>query len=208
MQQLADELVELVTGPQTPVAPKAAAQVQEQLAAKLQRKRRALERDANLAEFRTLAAGTEPDAFFALLTDGAPAEVVAMLTAHPGLVGWLDRLRGTDRPPVFVSGHFDDVVEVSSGYGKGRSKPEDYLDAFRDYLETHRNALPALMAVMQRPRELTRTRAARAAPDARRSGVHGGVAAQRVPRHDEPGGRRRHRRVHPPGGAGRSTRTV
>ena len=157
VQQLADELVELVTGPQTPVAPKAAAQVQEQLAAKLQRKRRALERDANLAEFRTLAAGTEPDAFFALLTDGAPAEVVAMLTAHPGLVGWLDRLRGTDRPPVFVSGHFDDVVEVSSGYGKGRSKPEDYLDAFRDYLETHRNALPALMAVMQRPRELTRT---------------------------------------------------
>ena len=54
-----------------------------------------------------------------------------------------------------MSDHLDEVVEVARGYGGGQ-KPADYLDSFRDFIDTHQNELPALVAVTQRPRELTR----------------------------------------------------
>src|SRR5205814_920608 len=49
----------------------------------------------------------------------------------------------------------DAVVDVSRGYGEAR-KPEDFLDAFRDYVHKNINTIAALKLVVQRPRDLTR----------------------------------------------------
>ena len=153
-ERLVGELADVSRDP-SPVGVRAAVLVQEQLAAKLQRKASALEDAGNAESFSVLAKGDSPGDLVELVKDGAPQHVAAYFADRGDLVSWLDRLKGKTRPPVFISDDEDEVVETSRGYGDGQ-KPEDYLDSFRDYLETHKNELPALIAVTQRPRELTR----------------------------------------------------
>ena len=49
----------------------------------------------------------------------------------------------------------DELLEHTRGYGKGE-KPEDYLDAFAQYVKTNLNEIAALNIVCTRPKELTR----------------------------------------------------
>src|SRR5690606_13681489 len=56
---------------------------------------------------------------------------------------------------MFVSDSHDEVVKVYRGYGKAK-KPGDYLEEFEQYIKEHLNQVPALQAVVQRPRDLTR----------------------------------------------------
>jgi len=44
---------------------------------------------------------------------------------------------------------------VQEGFGNNTA-PGDYLDGFREYVQQNVNAIPALIVVTQRPRELTR----------------------------------------------------
>jgi type I restriction enzyme R subunit len=67
----------------------------------------------------------------------------------------LDTPATGDGPPVLVSHHPDEVKLVERGYGKA-TKPADFLASFRQFLATHRNEIPALLVVTQRPRDLTR----------------------------------------------------
>ena len=56
-----------------------------------------------------------------------------------------------------ISERVDHVREVKRGYGKdGDRRPGDYLDSFRDFIQSNLNRLPALLVVTQRPRDLTR----------------------------------------------------
>ena len=49
-------------------------------------------------------------------------------------------------------------MEVTRGYGKENlSRPEDYLDAFSDFVKNNVNQIAALNIVCTRPRELTRS---------------------------------------------------
>lgn len=86
--------------------------------------------------------------------NSAPAEVARWFQEHPTIAQRLDAT-GTGRSPILISRHDDEVVEVGRGYGDAE-KPEDYLSAFKHFLETHLNEIPALVVVTQRPRELTR----------------------------------------------------
>ena len=153
-EQLVQELESLTTQT-TEVAARAAELVREQLAAKLQRKKKALADPQNADNFAVLAGGMAPEDAVELVVEGDPVDVAEFFSKRPDLVGWLDRLRGKERPPIYISDHEDEVVEVTRGYGGGQ-KPEDYLDSFREYLDTHKNELPALIAVMQRPQDLSR----------------------------------------------------
>jgi type I restriction enzyme, R subunit len=56
---------------------------------------------------------------------------------------------------VFVSHHDDKLLGAERGYGQAR-RPEDYLQEFSDFLHTRGNAIPALVTMLTRPRELTR----------------------------------------------------
>lgn len=64
---------------------------------------------------------------------------------------------GTGTYKIVVSDHVDPLREVVRGYGKhGSRPPADYLEAFRAFVTSNMNALPALLVVTQRPRDLKR----------------------------------------------------
>jgi type I restriction enzyme, R subunit len=120
---------------------------------KFHRRKARLSGDA-LSSFETLA-GLEPRAFVAMLRRNHLVELREFFTAHPNLVGFLDKLGPTGGGGVFVSDKQDELIRVERGYGTG-TKPQDYLEGFGRYLREHGNELPALLVVTQRPRDLTR----------------------------------------------------
>ena len=121
--------------------------VLDQARAKLQRKRTALEVRADAVEAQT---GHAPSALLAL--DG---DALRDLLAAPGTAAFLDAVRPERSQAQILSEHDDEVVRQETGYG-GHARPEDYIDAFGRWIETHRNEVPALVAVTQRPSSLTR----------------------------------------------------
>ncbi|MFN5046832.1 type I restriction-modification system endonuclease [Roseateles sp.] len=127
--------------------------VRDQFLAKLQVKKRHLKgKDAQ--DFETKA-GMTPDAFIKQLKAMPLADVAAWFTQHPGLAEILDRKSSGNSQPLYVSDHPDTFLRADRGYGKA-SKPQDYLDEFKAFLASRGNELPALMAVLTRPRDLTR----------------------------------------------------
>jgi type I restriction enzyme, R subunit len=127
----------------------------DEILAKLQRKKRALTGDAE-ERFRT-AAGMSVKDLGQLLKRSGVGEAAEYLKGHPALAGFLDRTVGAVPYRTVVSEKADELREVTHGYGKhGSSRPGDYLEAFRAFIESHMNKLPALLVVTQRPRDLTR----------------------------------------------------
>jgi type I restriction enzyme R subunit len=92
-----------------------------------------------------------------LLRKGSTSEAAGYLKGHAELATFLDRTTGPGSFGAIVSDKHDEIREVTHGYGKhGSNRPGDYLDAFRAFLQTNINKLPALVVVTQRPRDLTR----------------------------------------------------
>lgn len=131
----------------------ARALVRDQLVAKIQRKKRHLSETAR-QDFET-AAGMPPDAFIAHLRAMPLAEVATWFTENPGLGEILDRKNDRPSQPVFISHHPDSLREVKQGFGS-TDKPEDYLEAFKNFVNSSGNQIPALVTVVTRPQELTR----------------------------------------------------
>lgn len=127
-------------------------EVRDQLVAKLQRKKRHLKR-TRLEDFETLS-GIPFDAAMKQLLKGSADEVSAWFAARPELADFLDAVTG-EGEKLIISEHEDEVRRVERGYGTA-TKPADYLDSFRTYLQENMNRLPALIIVTQRPRDLTR----------------------------------------------------
>jgi type I restriction enzyme R subunit len=122
----------------------------EQLRAKWQRKKR------HLTEAQTAAikqAGYAPEDFADFLKNADVKKLAEWWANHVGLAELLDEKRDLPADPLIVSNHADTLVGVSPGFGK----PEDYLEKFSKFVKDHGNKLPALITVVQRPRELTRS---------------------------------------------------
>lgn len=126
--------------------------VLEQLIAKLQRKRHTLKGEA-LARFEAIAS-MEPKSLAAQLKGQSPAEVADWFREHAYLLPLLDERVAGDRL-IPISEHTDELRRVERGYGTS-SKPEDYLEGFQKFIRANQNKIPALIAVTQRPRDLTR----------------------------------------------------
>ncbi len=127
--------------------------VRDQFIAKLQRKKRHLREDA-ASDFKTRS-GLSPDAFISKLRGMPLADVAAWFAQCPDLGEILDRKTEEPGSPVFVSNHPDRLLGSPRGYGQAQ-RPEDYLKAFSEYINSHRNDIPALLTVLTRPRDLTR----------------------------------------------------
>jgi len=127
--------------------------VRDQFIAKLQRKKRHLS-EANARDFETCA-GMPPDAFIRKLRAMPLADIAAWFTQNLDLGEILDRKGEGRAAPVFISEHPDQLLGAERGYGKAK-KPDDYLNEFAAFINSHRNDIPALLTVLTRPRELTR----------------------------------------------------
>ncbi len=54
-----------------------------------------------------------------------------------------------------IDHHEDEVIDHTRGYGEGL-KPEDYLEAFKDFINNNMNSIVALRIVCTKPEDLTR----------------------------------------------------
>ncbi|WP_321873610.1 type I restriction-modification system endonuclease [Burkholderia ubonensis] len=140
--QLAKEIIE---HPEDGIAQ----QAREQMLGKWQRKRRHLtENQINAMK----QAGFDPQDFAHFLRTADAKELAEWWSNHVGLGELLDRKRDTRADPLVVSSHEDSLIDVTPAYGR----PDDYLERFAAFVKEQGNTLPALIAVVQRPRELTR----------------------------------------------------
>lgn len=141
-------------GELTSVEDEAAKQeVFDQLMAKLHTKLRRLY--GTKLEAFVEQAQVDPAQLLKDLHAGGAAFAADWFEKHPGILVFLDTQTATDRPAILISEHDDEIKSVERGYGTAE-KPEDYLAAFKKYLDEHLNDIPALLVVTQRPRELTR----------------------------------------------------
>ena len=67
----------------------------------------------------------------------------------------LDKDKTHRKRPVVIDDHEDELIDHTRGYGEGQ-KPEDYLEAFKEFINNNMNAIAALRTVCTRPSELTR----------------------------------------------------
>lgn len=132
---------------------KAITLVRDQFLAKLQRKKRHLS-DSAAHDFETKA-GMSPDDFAAELKAMPLNKIAEWFTQNSALGEILDRKKDDSANPVLISAHEDELTGIVRGYGHV-TKPEDYLQAFSDFIKTKSNEIPALITVVTRPRSLTR----------------------------------------------------
>jgi len=128
--------------------------VRDQLISKFRRKKRHLG-DIAVRDFEANA-GMSPDDFIDKLKAMKPEDIASWFTQHPDLGEILDRKGNGPAQPVFISDHEDKLKDVTRGYGTSATKPEDYIAQFKKFIESKSNAIPALVTVVTRPRELTR----------------------------------------------------
>ncbi|MGZ9723428.1 type I restriction-modification system endonuclease [Rhizobium miluonense] len=85
-----------------------------------------------------------------------PAETAALFQQHPSLTTILDTPRNVGRRDgIYISEHEDELISVEDDFG-GKASPADYIESFETFVRNNMNAIPAMVAATQRPRELTR----------------------------------------------------
>lgn len=128
----------------------------KQFIAKLQVKRNFLT-DQQADQFETIAG--KPPAGLAKELKTMPLEqVTRWFSNHPGLGELLDRkiIGGASfKPPVVLHDGEDEVTKTTNGYGEGQ-KPEDYLNAFKNFINANSNRLLAIQTVINKPWSLSR----------------------------------------------------
>jgi len=147
---LADELDDMIDDQADPATLK---NQMEQILAKLQRIIRRLDNEA-LTEWSALTGGQTLQQFIDSLDISDLDSCRSTLNNKRRLLAFLDENRHRPKQQL-ISHHEDELHSHTRGYGAAE-KPEDYLNAFREFIITNMNKIPALTIVCQRPRELTR----------------------------------------------------
>ena len=127
----------------------------QQIIAKLQRKKRNMD-SKTMEHFISMTGGKDPAQLIAELEQQPAAQAKEYLSAQRALFAMLQEKRVNGGKPVVISDKEDEIVSHTRGYGKADQRPEDYLDAFSEYVQTNINEIAALKIICTRPRELTR----------------------------------------------------
>ncbi|WP_426991835.1 type I restriction-modification system endonuclease [Methylomonas sp. CM2] len=128
----------------------------KQFIAKLQVKKQFLT-DEQADQFETIV-GQSPAEFAKQLKTMPLQQVAQWFTRHPGLGELLDAKitgNGGFMPPVVIHEGDDHVTKTTTGYGEGQ-KPQDYLNAFKDFINANSNRLAAIQTVINKPWGLSR----------------------------------------------------
>eukprot|EP00903_Cladosiphon_okamuranus_P022578 g20773.t1 len=102
--------------------------------------------------------GQSPEVAVQVLSQKSGEELVEWLRTYPRAVELLERkpvrsVRTSDG--VVISNHEDELIRIEEIFGKN-TRPEDYIEGFERYVRENMNKIPALVAVTQKPRDLTR----------------------------------------------------
>ncbi|MEZ2329994.1 type I restriction-modification system endonuclease [Mesorhizobium sp. RCC_202] len=128
--------------------------VRDQIVVKLRQRLKHL--DEALREGLETALGPL-DALPDKLKTASPGTTLELFRQHPSLATLLD-LAGTGKrrgEGIYISPHEDELISVEDQYGRNAS-PSDYIESFETFVRSNMNAVPAMIAATQRPRDLTR----------------------------------------------------
>ncbi|SKA22419.1 type I restriction-modification system endonuclease [Consotaella salsifontis] len=85
-----------------------------------------------------------------------PSHTVELFSKHPQLAAILDAANpAKKRDGIYISEHEDALISVEDDFGN-KASPADYIESFEAFVHANMNAVPAMVAATQRPRELTR----------------------------------------------------
>jgi type I restriction enzyme R subunit len=146
-KQLADDLLQIETEDQF-------SRFKEQLIAKLQSKKAKIKGD-DLDRFEYLGAQHKPEELIHSLRSLSIGEVKSLLHDTADLWQFLDQNNKKSNQRIYVSEHQDVLIAMERGYGNGK-KPEDYIESFKEYIQTHRNEIAALEMICTKPADLDR----------------------------------------------------
>lgn len=140
------------------------------IVAKLQRKRAHTSKSAT-EQFMYLTGGQDITTFArniksenltkSELLGGAPGKsekinkLIEKLLSNREAFLVLDNDKPHGKRSVVIDDHDDKLIEHTRGYGDGK-KPEDYIEAFKQFVTEHLNDIAALKTVCTKPSELTR----------------------------------------------------
>jgi len=128
----------------------------KQFIAKLQVKKQFLSAE-QAGKFETIV-GKSPAEFAKELKTMPLPQMAQWFTRHPGLGELLDAKAGGNggtNPTVVIHEGEDQVTQITTGYGEGQ-KPQDYLNAFKAFINANSNRLPAIQTVIHKPWGLNR----------------------------------------------------
>ncbi|MDO5423290.1 MAG: type I restriction-modification system endonuclease [Eubacteriales bacterium] len=125
-----------------------------QIIAKLQRKKRRMG-SKTMEQFISMTDGMDPTDFIIDIEKRDPEDAKKRLLAYREMFAYLQKTKANYNNVVVISNEEDELTEHTRGYGNS-DKPEDYLDAFSEYVKTHMNEVAALSIVCTRPKDLTR----------------------------------------------------
>ena len=126
-----------------------------QIIAKLQRVKRRLTKE-EVNEFKDLAAGLTVEGFIQKIESLPAAEARNTLLMEASLLEMLDGKHGHGGYTKVISDKQDKFLIRERGFGKNEQRPEDYLEAFEDFVKNNVNEIAALNIICTRPKELTR----------------------------------------------------
>ena len=127
-----------------------------QIIAKLQRKKRNLDAKT-LEHFSSMTGGMTPEQFITDIKHRPATDARTRLLDHGELFSLLQAHKPNGGKPVVISDKKDKLLDHTRGYGTKQARPEDYLDAFSQYVTTNMNTIAALKIICTRPRDLTRS---------------------------------------------------
>lgn len=125
-----------------------------QIIAKLQRVKRRLTKE-EIAEFKDLAAGLTVEGFIQKIESLPAAEARNTLLMEASLLEMLDDKHGHGGYTKVISDKQDKFLIRERGFGKNEQRPEDYIEAFEDFVKNNVNEIAALNIICTRPKELT-----------------------------------------------------
>ena len=99
--------------------------------------------------------GMDPNQFIADIEKRNPEDAKKRLLTYREMFKYIQQTKVNGDRSVVISDKEDVLTGHTRGYGNSE-KPEDYLDAFSEYVKTHMNQIAALSIVCTRPKELTR----------------------------------------------------
>ena len=126
-----------------------------QIIAKLQRVKRRLTKE-EVNEFKDLAAGLTVEGFIQKIESLPAAEARNTLLMEASLLEMLDDKHGHGGYIKVISDKQDKFLIRERGFGKNEQRPEDYIEAFEDFVKNNVNEIAALNIICTRPKELTR----------------------------------------------------
>lgn len=126
-----------------------------QIIAKLQRVKRRLTKE-EVNEFKDLAAGLTVEGFIQKIESLPAAEARNTLLMEASLLEMLDDKHGHGGYTKVISDKQDKFLIRERGFGKNEQRPEDYIEAFEDFVKNNVNEIAALNIICTRPKELSR----------------------------------------------------